>query len=744
MQYCGFCGQRWDQSSQQVPYRSGAGENRPWAPKSPRRKSPRQRPWTPNGPSSSKGPGKGKAKAGKPGAQPPQPTVETYLVAPWQPEGVPTTGEPRPSYTEDPQWQELWGALRSSAAQQALPPTVAEALAKVEGLQGRQVTKSMHAQTKTMGSAKKQLHEIQEARRRQDNSWVEFLNQTLLALEQGAQKYDEAVQKFDEQEKEAKQRLAAARAAIKELAGHLEKEVPDSVCEDEISDLELMDTTQTSGTGVPEESKVVQAQKKLRVTKAPTHRGRYTKKTTIMAFALSAFYYECQGRGWQGWSWEGCGQGCSQGHFAPWLGHHFNARGPFLFHQVENSNGSGWPVPARHSIEDEDDFLSPDAAATDASLWSCLCRLQEFSESAADDLASLQGSITLKSRWFDDFSAEVSACYTEATAARGSHLTAPRIDLRAVGAVDGETDTRATDLRETACAEHERKPTVQFLFPAEVFEPCSSVGEEALTAQDARLPSISCSSSAGILQAICRSRPCCRQVGTMSEPTADQSPSNTHADGGHTFHKASAKVQYALRNLELDCEMRPSPTQSRDVPVIQVPKGFEQGTPVVPRELACSHPGNIALIRAESIQILPQTIRAAPLFTAPVGAFSWGDNDFMHGGRFTVFDIRRHVTVQRAFPGASLQDIVAVAVNSAPFTVQSIQVLADTVEGYPIPQLVLHSTGYPITERPIPWDLRPIGDQVRTIIHVSRETANAALRKAQRAIWGQLGFRGVP
>ncbi|CAE7859360.1 unnamed protein product, partial [Symbiodinium microadriaticum] len=180
----------------------------------------------------------------------------------------------------------------------------------------------------------------------------------------------------------------------------------------------------------------------------------------------------------------------------------------------------------------------------------------------------------------------------------------------------------------------------------------------------------------------------------------------------------------------------PSPTD--DLPNASpyvFPKGFDRGTPVVPRELACSHPGNIALMRAESIQVLPQEIRAAPLFTAPVGAFSWGGNDFMHSGRFTVFDVRRHVTVQRAFPSASLQDIVAVAINSAPFTVQSIQVLADTVEGYPIPQLVLHTTGYSVTERPIPWDFRPLGDQVRTVMHVSREDTDTALRRAQRALW---------
>ena len=163
--------------------------------------------------------------------------------------------------------QELWGALRAS--QQALPPLVAEALAKMEGNQGRMVTKSMHAHTKTMGSAKKQIHTLREARRKQDASWVEFLNNTVLALEQGAKRYQEAMQKFEEQETEARTRLTNARQAIRELAGKMETEEPNIVDDAEDlddSDIELMDTTQTALTATTEESKVVQAQKKLRVT----------------------------------------------------------------------------------------------------------------------------------------------------------------------------------------------------------------------------------------------------------------------------------------------------------------------------------------------------------------------------------------------------------------------------------------------------------------------------------------------
>ena len=265
MQFCGFCGQRWDQGPQAAAYRPRTETSYPWAPKSPRRKSPRQRPVQPGTQQQAKGAGRGKGKPGKAGAPQPQPSVETYTVATWQPEGIPPAPEQKPAFAEDPQMQELWGALRGAMSQQTLPPAVAEAIAKVEGLQGKQVTKSMHAQTKAMGSAKKQLHEIQDARRRQDNSWVEFLNQTLQALEKGSQKYDEAIQKFDDQEKDARQKLVAARAAIKELAGQMEKEAPASE-EDEISDIELMDTTQSSGTSVPEESKVVQANKRLRVT----------------------------------------------------------------------------------------------------------------------------------------------------------------------------------------------------------------------------------------------------------------------------------------------------------------------------------------------------------------------------------------------------------------------------------------------------------------------------------------------
>ncbi|CAE7516044.1 Large2 [Symbiodinium sp. KB8] len=208
----------------------------------------------------------GKQGKGKAAATPAEAT-ETFRVTPWQPQGVPAAVEPKPAPTEDPQMQELWGALRAS--QQALPPLVAEALAKMEGNQGRMVTKSMHAHTKTMGSAKKQIHTLREARRKQDASWVEFLNNTVLALEQGAKRYQEAMQKFEEQETEARTRLTNARQAIRELAGKMETEEPNIVDDAEDlddSDIELMDTTQTALTATTEESKVVQAQKKLRVT----------------------------------------------------------------------------------------------------------------------------------------------------------------------------------------------------------------------------------------------------------------------------------------------------------------------------------------------------------------------------------------------------------------------------------------------------------------------------------------------
>ena len=258
--YCPGCGQHWQKAAtpQSETYDQDYGQQ--WRqPSSPRQ---RQRPKSPRSRTGKdKGGGKGKHKWQ-------QPTAPSYAVAPWHPPPPPPGApEPRGTGEGDQGVQELLTVLRSTMSQQALPPAVAEALARVDVDAGRMVTKTIHNHTNAMGAAKKQLHSVRVARQQQEAAWVEFLSKTIEALEKGAQKFQETMNKFVEQEAEAAQRLAQARKAIRELATEsTEKDVKEEAEDLDDSDIELMDTSASTGTGVAEEAKVQQVQKKLRVT----------------------------------------------------------------------------------------------------------------------------------------------------------------------------------------------------------------------------------------------------------------------------------------------------------------------------------------------------------------------------------------------------------------------------------------------------------------------------------------------
>ena len=192
-----------------------------------------------------------------------------YSVMPWQPPPPPPAVlEARTVPDGDPGMQELLTALRTNMMTNTLPPAVAEALAKVDMNEGRMVTKTIHSQTNVMGAAQKQLHAVKAARKQQEAAWVDFMQKTIDALEKGAQKFQETMTKYDEQEADATQKLALARKSIRDLATDAAETATKEEEAEEIddSDLELMDTTSVPTTGVPEEVKVQQVQKKLRIT----------------------------------------------------------------------------------------------------------------------------------------------------------------------------------------------------------------------------------------------------------------------------------------------------------------------------------------------------------------------------------------------------------------------------------------------------------------------------------------------
>ncbi|CAE7311217.1 unnamed protein product, partial [Symbiodinium microadriaticum] len=144
--------------------------------------------------------------------------------------------------------------------------------------------------------------------------------------------------------------------------------------------------------------------------------------------------------------------------------------------------------------------------------------------------------------------------------------------------------------------------------------------------------------------------------------------------------------------------------------------------------------GQIAILRAEAVRVAPDELRAVPIFYAPAHTFSWGGAGREATNAFTVFDTCRHVTIERALPAASLVDMVALALSSAPYNVLSVQILADPVPGMPLPQLVLHEAHRPAIEMSIVWDLRPLDEGIFTLRHESRQNRADALTAAETAL----------
>ena len=166
----------------------------------------------------------------------------------------------------------------------------------------------------------------------------------------------------------------------------------------------------------------------------------------------------------------------------------------------------------------------------------------------------------------------------------------------------------------------------------------------------------------------------------------------------------------------------PPPDPDRDP---RTPPGTARGR-------SSSRPSNADMIRAAQIRVLPAEVAEAAVYTAPVGAFSWSSaSQGPHTGAFSVFDARRHHTVDRAYAHASLHDIVALAVAHAPFQIEAVQILTQPVQGLPQPQLVLKEAGRPPQEFPLVWDLRGIQEPVLTSRHLSREMRDEALQKLQ-------------
>ena len=173
------------------------------------------------------------------------------------------------------------------------------------------------------------------------------------------------------------------------------------------------------------------------------------------------------------------------------------------------------------------------------------------------------------------------------------------------------------------------------------------------------------------------------------------------------------------------------------------PEGFPaEVSRKVARGPILRRPGSIALLRADSVAVTPADRRAAPIFEGPLSRFAWGgQNDADEATIFVVFDHVRHLVVERCARDSSLHDVVALAITDAPFQVGGVQVLTDVLPGLPALQIVLAELRRPIDELPIPWDLRLLGEPIKTVRHRSLQESSDAILDVQQTLRTPRNFR---
>ena len=81
----------------------------------------------------------------------------------------------------------------------------------------RSLTKKLHASTKALGAAKKELAQLRQARATHTASWQEFVIQATQAIEKGHALYETRQAEFMEKERAVTEKVAAARRELKEL-----------------------------------------------------------------------------------------------------------------------------------------------------------------------------------------------------------------------------------------------------------------------------------------------------------------------------------------------------------------------------------------------------------------------------------------------------------------------------------------------------------------------------------------------
>ena len=189
-----------------------------------------------------------------------------WQVASWQPPSQPWPQDVARSPTlplppQDDGKSEILAALKAAfaASGQAPPATVMELMGKMEAVEGKALTKQLHTTAKQLGDAKQALCKIRQARQAHQTSWQQFVLKTAAAIEAGQEQFDRRILEYDQQEGEAKERVATARRALREISSKAKEDDTVQVDSDE-SDVELAPVAEATGS----DDSCQQATKRLR------------------------------------------------------------------------------------------------------------------------------------------------------------------------------------------------------------------------------------------------------------------------------------------------------------------------------------------------------------------------------------------------------------------------------------------------------------------------------------------------
>ena len=272
----------------------------------------------------------------------------------------------------------------------------------------------------------------------------------------------------------------------------------------------------------------------------------------------------------------------------------------------------------------------------------------------------------------------------------------------------------------------------------------------------------------GLLVALHAPTPCCRKVGTLSEPTADFLPLWRSFEDGPSCSARPLPLglpgSAALTSLPLPAVVDQflSPTSDQDalqLPLHQrvrlapgactanLPLAFDHGRtwghhvmpsdpPALLGKIGPPRPSHISKLSLARVDVLPTHLSQYPVAEIPVdqlGLYALDPGKCRQIMRFSVFDQDRHHVHRTASQEWSLSDLVSEAIRSYHEPVRSAQVLEQHMPGLATPQIVLTPQSSRPNELCVPIDMRPFGGRPCTLLLQAGSQAADVVRTALHA-----------